>query len=219
MEQPTCASCFFFREGDTPFAGRCLHPAQQLPIGPQPLVRARELRCRDSWDHHNWLPKHFEPVDRVIHVRIASASPPPFSPATHHSATIRTQRAAAETQIPLEIIIDDSALAAIDHARPFRIADDIALSLMGQAPLPPQQVRQCGNCRCFVASPNGTTGLCTNLLVSTTFRHVAARDLACQSLLGCWWQPLEPAPLTLADIVHPADQAPRRDRNYPLTDS
>jgi hypothetical protein len=219
VERPMCANCFFFREGDRPFTGRCLHPAQRLPTEPQPLVRGRELRCRDSWEHHNWLPKHFEPVDQVIHVRIASAPQRvPIHPVGSPSV-VHAQRGAAETQIPLEIVVDGASSVLIDTGRLFRVADDIALSLMGHAPLPPQQERKCGNCRCFVASADGVTGLCTNLLVSTTFHHVAASGLACQSLLGCWWQPQEPAPVTMVDIAVPIDPIPVPERVYPLADS
>jgi len=213
-----CANCFFFREGDTPFTGRCLHPAQQLPLDPQPLVRGRELRCRDSWDHHNWIPKQFEATDRIIHVRIARTPQPPAA-RTPQPTPVRARYCSTEVQVPLEITIDESTLAATEAHRPFRIADDIALSLMGHAPLTPPQERHCGNCRCFVASANGLTGLCTNLLVSTTFHHVAASGLACESLLGCWWQAQEPAAIAFADAIHPVDTPARTNPVYPLSDA
>jgi hypothetical protein len=214
-----CANCFFYREGDRPFTGRCLHPAQQLPLGPQPLVRGRELRCRDSWEHHNWLPKHFEPVDKIIHVRIANAPQREVLRAAERSLPAGIPRAVAETQIPLEITIDDPGSERVKNGRPFRIADDIALSLGGHAPFPQQPERSCATCRCFVAAADGVTGLCTNLLVSTTFHHVAANGLACQSLIGCWWQPRDPAPVTMVDIVQPMEPTPVPNRFYPLADS
>jgi hypothetical protein len=189
-----------------------------LPLDPQPLVRGRELRCRDSWDRHNWLPKHFEPIDRIIHIQVASA-PKPTTPRTSEPVPVRAHHCTTEVQVPLGITIDESTLSATEAQRPFRIADDIALSLMGHAPIVPSQERQCGNCRCFVPSANGATGLCTNLLVSTTFHHVSASGLACELLLGCWWQPREPASIAVADVIHPVETPPPVDRVYPLSDA
>ena len=228
MERPTCANCFFFREGDRPFAGRCSHPALQLPVEPQPLIRGRELACRTSWDQHNWLPKHFEPTDRVLNVRVADTRrTPDDAPATgarspfDRRALPPAMLRPTETQIPLALTIEVAVSETATLASPVPTQVDIAVSLVGHAPMPTPQERSCATCRCFVASGNGATGLCTNLLVSTTFRHVAGSGLACQSVLGCWWQPNEPAALAVADQIIPAEPVIIADRvvTYPLADS
>lgn len=228
VERPSCASCFFFREGDRPFTGRCLHPGRQLPVDPQPLVRGRELACRSSWDQHSWFPKHFEPTDRILHVRVAEPqrapadAPRPGARTLYDRPTARLMPVAStESQIPLALTIELAVSETETLGPPAPFPTDIALSLMGHAPFPPKQERSCATCRCFVASSAGDTGLCTNLLVSTTFRHVAASSLACDSLLGCWWQPNEPALVAIADALHPVEPVVIADRviPYPLADS
>jgi hypothetical protein len=223
-----CANCFFYREGDRPFAGRCVHPGQQLPVDPQPLIRGRELACRTSWDQHSWMPRHFEPTDRVLHVRLAdsqralSDAPRPGARTLYDRPSVRrTQSRSTESQIPLALTIEIAVSETDALAPPAPMPTDIALSLIGHAPLPPKQERACATCRCFVASSDGVTGLCTNLLVSTTFRHVAAESLACDSLLGCWWQPHEPEMIAVTDALHPVEPVVLTDRviPYPLTDS
>ena len=223
-----CANCYFFREGDHPFSGRCLHPGQQLPVGPQPLIRGRELACRTSWDQHNWMPRHFEPTDRVIHVRLADPQRAPADAPRPNARTLYSQATArlakpgsAEAQIPLALTIEIAVSETEALAPSAPIPTDIALSLFGHAPLPLKQERSCATCRCFVASSDGATGLCTNLLVSTTFHHVAASSLACDSLLGCWWQPNEPALVAVADGLHPVEPVVIADRviPYPFADS
>jgi hypothetical protein len=223
-----CANCFFYREGDQPFSGRCLHPGQQLPVGPQPLIRGRELACRTTWDQHNWMPRHFEPADRILHVRVADPqraaadAPRTGVRALYGQTAVRLGQAeSTEAQIPLALMIEIAVSETEAVASPAPIPTDIALSLFGHAPLPPKQERSCATCRCFVASNDGATGLCTNLLVSTTFRHVAASSLACDSLLGCWWQPNESALVTIADALHPVEPVVIGDHviPYPFADS
>jgi hypothetical protein len=132
---------------------------------------------------------------------------------------MRASSRTTEAQIPLALTIEIavSETAALVPVAP--APTDIALSLIGHAPLPPKQERSCATCRCFVASGDSVTGLCTNLLVSTTFRHVAASSLACDSLLGCWWQPNELLPVAVADALHPVEPVIIADRVIPMADS
>lgn len=55
VERRVCDSCRYFQPNTTSTLGVCTHPDHQLG-GVTPLVRAGELRCRQSFGHDDWTP-------------------------------------------------------------------------------------------------------------------------------------------------------------------